>query len=207
MTPFYVIAIGALCTLGIYSILYRENPVFRFFEHVFIGVAAGYGFYFIITNVLHPLWWTPLVREGKWYWAFPFLIGAMFYLIYSRRLVWMARLVMVSFMGLFAGSQFKGFITGYVPWIRSSFQPVLGPKPPYVQFTNLAMFITLITVMSYFFFSISHKNRTVTGSARVGRWLLMLAFGAIFGSTVMGRMALFIDRVAFLLFDFLRLPR
>jgi len=76
-----------------------------------------------------------------------------------------------------------------------------------VQFTNLAMFITLITVMSYFFFSISHKNRTVTGSARVGRWLLMLAFGAIFGSTVMGRMALFIDRVAFLLFDFLRLPR
>jgi hypothetical protein len=38
--------------------------------------------------------------------------------------------------------------------------------------------------------------------------MLMVTFGATFGSTVMGRMSLFIDRAAFLLFDFLRLsPR
>ena len=34
--------LGVACTLGIYSILYRENKVFRFFEHVYLGLAAGY---------------------------------------------------------------------------------------------------------------------------------------------------------------------
>lgn len=207
MLPYYVIVVAALCTLGIYTILYRENPIFRLFEHIYVGVAAGYGFYFVIANVLHPKWWTPLTRDGKWYWMFALLVGAMFYLIYSRRLVWMARLVMVSFMGLFAGATFKGFITGYVPWIYASFKPIVVRDSPYLHFTNLAMFVTLVTVMSYFFFSISHRNRAVAGSARAGRWLLMLAFGAIFGSTVMGRMSLFIDRAAFLLFDFLRITR
>ena len=206
MIPYYVILTAALCTLGIYTILYRENPVFRFFEHIFVGVAAGYGFYFTIANVIHPKWWTPVVEEGKWYWMLPLLVGAMFYLIYSRRLVWMARLVMVSFMGLYAGATFKGFITQYVPWIRASFKPIVVPTSPYLHFTNLGMFVTLIAVMSYFFFSLSHRSRAVAGSARLGRWLLMLAFGAIFGSTVMGRMSLFIDRAAFLLFDFLRIP-
>ncbi len=30
-------------TLGIYSILYRENPWFRVAESVYLGVAVGYG--------------------------------------------------------------------------------------------------------------------------------------------------------------------
>jgi hypothetical protein len=34
--------IGVLCTLAIYSLLYRENPIYRFFEHMYIGLAAGY---------------------------------------------------------------------------------------------------------------------------------------------------------------------
>jgi hypothetical protein len=53
----------------------------------------------------------------------------------------------------------------------------------------------------YFFFSFEHKHTVVRGSARMGRWLLMICFGVIFGNTVMGRMSLFIDRLMFLLND------
>lgn len=204
--PYYVIAVAGIATIGIYTILYRENPVFRFFEHVYVGVGAGYGFYFIITNVIVPDWGKPLFIQGRWYWIFALLIGGMYYLIYSRRLVWMARMVMLSTMGLLAGLAFKQFITVYVPQIVASFKPVVSNRAPYLHFSNLLVFVTLVTVMSYFFFSFEHRHPVVRGSARVGRWMLMVAFGAIFGSTVMGRMSLFIDRAAFLLFDFLRLP-
>jgi hypothetical protein len=204
--PYYVIAVAGIATIGIYTILYRENPVFRFFEHVYVGVGAGYGFYFIITNVIVPDWGKPLFIQGRWYWIFALLIGGMYYLIYSRRLAWMARMVMLSTMGLLAGLAFKQFITVYVPQIVASFKPVVSNKAPYLHFSNLLVFVTLVTVMSYFFFSFEHRHPVVRGSARVGRWMLMVAFGAIFGSTVMGRMSLFIDRAAFLLFDFLRLP-
>jgi hypothetical protein len=44
----------------------------------------------------------------------------------------------------------------------------------------------------------------VTGRiARVGIWFLMISFGAGFGFTVMGRMALLIGRLNFLIFSWL----
>jgi len=196
--------LAAICTLAIYSILYRENVVFRFFEHLFIGLATGYGFYVVITNVLHPKWWTPLVEEGQWYWVFALLMGAMFYTVYSRRLTWMNRLAVGVFMGLSAGLGIVGFITELAPQMAASFKPLWTRAAPYVEVNNILFFITLITVMSYFFFSFEQRHPVVKGSARLGRWLLMVAFGAIFGNTVMGRMSLLIDRLEFLLRQWLR---
>ena len=39
--PGAVIWLGALATLALYSVLYRENPVYRFAEHVFLGLALA----------------------------------------------------------------------------------------------------------------------------------------------------------------------
>jgi hypothetical protein len=198
--------LAAACTLAIYSILYRENVVFRLFEHIFIGLATGYGAYVVITQVIGPKWWVPM-SQGNWYWVFAPLTASLFYFVYSRRLVWMNRLVIGGFMGLGAGLGIVGFVTELMPQLSSSFKPILLSGAPYLHFNNLIFALTLVTVMSYFFFSVSHRHRGVAASARVGRWMLMVAFGAIFGNTVMGRMSLFIDRAAFLLFDFLRIPR
>jgi hypothetical protein len=41
----------------------------------------------------------------------------------------------------------------------------------------------------------------------MGRWLMMIAFGAMFGSTVMARMSLFIGRLSFLFGDWIHLIR
>ena len=56
--------------------------------------------------------------------------------------------------------------------------------------------------MSYFFFSFEQKHVALRGSAKLGRWLMMFAFGAIFGSTMMARLALLIDRMYYLTNDF-----
>ena len=34
--------VTALLTLAVFSFLWRENPVFRFAEHLLVGVSAGY---------------------------------------------------------------------------------------------------------------------------------------------------------------------
>jgi uncharacterized protein (DUF2235 family) len=41
---------GALSTFAIYSVLYAENRFYRLFEHIFIGLATGYG---LDDNVLN----------------------------------------------------------------------------------------------------------------------------------------------------------
>ena len=83
------LAVGA--TLGIYSILYKENPVYRLVEHIYIGAAAGYYSYIGWAQTLKPLWWDR-ITAGQWPWIFALIGGSMFYFIYSRRHVWISRI-------------------------------------------------------------------------------------------------------------------
>jgi hypothetical protein len=206
-TPDIIIWLGAICTLAIYSVLYRENPVFRFFEHLFIGAATGYGLYVTWAEWLYPSWYVPMIEQHRWYWIFALVGGSTFYFMYSKRYVWISRLAIGTFFGLGAGAAFKGIAAQYVPQIVSSFKPLVDRSNGHLFANHLIVFVTLVAVMSYFFFIIEHRHRPVAASAKAGRWLLMIAFGAIFGNTVMGRMSLFIDRLNFLLFEWLKLPK
>ena len=38
----FLVTLQVFFTLAIFSFLYRDNPVYRFAEHLFVGVAAGY---------------------------------------------------------------------------------------------------------------------------------------------------------------------
>ncbi|PKK90430.1 MAG: hypothetical protein CVV64_08680 [Candidatus Wallbacteria bacterium HGW-Wallbacteria-1] len=45
--------IAAFLTLGIYSFLYRDNPLYKLVEHLFVGVSAGYWITKQWDNVLY----------------------------------------------------------------------------------------------------------------------------------------------------------
>jgi preprotein translocase subunit YajC len=154
--------------------------------------------------------------EGKWGLIFALLIGLFYYFIYSKKMNYLARLVIGFFLGIAAGRGFQEFTNDYWPQIPKSFKTLLPQEKvvdaagqtiaPAVSgadaINNLLFMVILLCVMSYFFFSIEQKNPVLKHSAKWGRWLMMFTFGAIFGSTIMGRLALFIDRMDFLLNDF-----
>jgi hypothetical protein len=200
---------AAVATLGVYTILYRENPISRLCEHVFVGLGAGYLLLIAWAYNLLPKWWTPMVVERKWYWVFPALVGLLFYFIYSRRLVWLARLVIGIFLGVASGTFFREFFPLLSPQIAGSFKSLLpesGVAWGTVISTHWLSLVILLTVMSYFFFSIPYERgpgRALSRVSVLGRWFLMIAFGAMFGNTVMARISLFIGRVYFLLNDWL----
>jgi hypothetical protein len=213
-----VIWLAALGTLALYSVLYRENPVYRFAEHAFLGLATGYGLYVIWRDVLFPLWYKPLFREGVWPWILALVAGAMYYTIYSKKLSWMSRLVMTTMMGLTAGLAFRKFFGEHIPQIGASFKPLIVIQPAaaggvdvpaslFGSFTNILFLVCLLSVMTYFFFSFEQKTPAVKRTAMLGRWLMMIAFGAMFGSTVMARLSLFIGRLDFLFRDWIHLIR
>jgi hypothetical protein len=62
--------------------------------------------------------------------------------------------------------------------------------------------VGVISTLIYFYFSKPHTG--VLGvTAKVGIWFIMVAFGAHFGFTVMGRVSLLIGRVQFLIEDWI----
>ena len=59
---------GAVGTLAILSRVFKENKFYRLFEHIFLGLALGYGVEITWTEVLRPQFWDPMVHDGQWAW-------------------------------------------------------------------------------------------------------------------------------------------
>lgn len=202
--------VGVICTLAIYSLLYRENPIYRFFEHMYIGLAAGYSLGPAGVDILYRFWITPIWVEGYWAWSFLVPFGLYLYFIYSERYGWVSRIVIGGLVGAYAGLFFQEFASRYVIQLHSTLTRPLFPSSanPGVGvldlIANWVFIIMLISVLTYFTFSYQQKG-AVKGVATAGRWFLMIGLGAIFGNTVMARMALLIGRVYYLLSDWLML--
>ena len=98
-----------------------------------------------------------------------------------------------------------------LPQMKSALKPInladifsgrLFTPAGWASVNNLVVFIGVLTVLCYFFFSIKHEG-AFGRVASVGVWFLMVSFGAAFGYTVMGRISLLIGRFSFLVNDWL----
>ena len=216
------ILIGGLCVLGIYSFMWRENPIYRFFEHLYIGVATGYGVVMAVSEFLWPKWLKPHLLDldrAAWesyhwtslLWLLPGIFGLLMYFILSRKRAWLAQIIIGVGLGWSGGLAFRGFFNEFLPQAIDSFRPLLAMHPGpgggldlKLTLENVLFALTLVCVMTYFFFGFEHNKPGIKQASALGRWLMMITFGAFFGSTVMARMALFIDRLQFLSKDWLQ---
>lgn len=208
------IFVAAGLTLVMYSFLYRDNPLFKIAENLYVGVALGYGAIMIAWHlslkreIVQPLVFAP-TWDARAYFLFyelriiPILLGILLLTRLSPRLSWLSRYSYSIMVGWGAGISIPIYVHTY---ILKQLEPAVGPLGqgfwPVVG--SLVILIGTVTVLFYFFFSVEHRGPGGVVS-RVGIWFLMISFGASFGYTVMGRLSLLIGRVKFLLFDWLKL--
>jgi hypothetical protein len=120
---------------------------------------------------------------------------------------WIARWPLAFIIGTFAGLQMIAFLHGdFLAQIRNSILPLAvmdrGAFDPWASLRNLLIVTGVLSCLMYFFFSFEHTG-FVGKAARLGTWFLMITFGAGFGYTVMGRIALLAIRIEFLLDNWL----
>ena len=72
---------------------------------------------------------------------------------------------------------------------------------------NLLFLVGTVSVLSYFFFAFGRKHIALKSSANLGRWYLMIALGAFFGNTFMTRLSALIERVHFLVAEWLHISQ
>lgn len=215
------IVMGGICTFAIFSFLIKENVFYRFFEHIFIGISAALGIILTFKNFLWPKVFYPLLgldivrypdgTMSKEYnysllWLFvPIILGCFYYFIFSKKHSWLAKLVIGLSLGASGGLAFKGFFNQALPQIISSFKPLIvivnGSVNYLKSFENIVFVVTLLSVMYYFFFTIKQESTFSKSVSRLGRYLMMICFGAFFGSTIMARLSLLVERLVFLITD------
>lgn len=230
------LTVGVLATIGLYSVLYKENKLYRFFEHVFVGLASGWALVALWTEVLKAQWWDKMVGTlpedqstgtmGYWPYMILLPIGLMGYFVFSKRHNWISRIPIAIILGLYSGQQFSAWQERYVSNIGNSMKPLFPttfsslfvpsssglPKEEAAKIasevylsqaiSNWVFVVTLLSVLGYFLFSFDVKSKFISRLSLSGRWLLMIGFGAIFGSTVMMRFTLLIDRMFYVAREF-----
>ncbi len=204
--------IAAALTLGVFTFLFRDNPIYKFCEHLFVGTAAGYYAALEYNTVLKPNLLKPLLTDfghnHHWLLIIPSILTLMLWARLLPKGGWISRWTLGVLVGIYAGLGVIGAVQGdFFPQIQATIAPLFrsaaAPQLSVMEgINNFLILVGVISTLYYFFYSSEHKGPTLVLS-RVGMYFLMVSFGAAYGYTVMGRIALLIGRLQFLLYDFI----
>ena len=203
VSPDPLVWFAALLTLSIFSFLYKDNPFYRFAEHLFVGTSMGYWIALTWHNAVKPNLWIPLVKEHNLLYIIPLILGLFYFLRFVPRLNWLVRLPIAFSLGWASGVAIPAVFQASI--IKQIQGTMLTPAMFNRWDTGLWSVVILIGVICtilFFFFSVERRG-VMKPIAHIGITFLMIGFGASFGYTVMARISLLIGRMQFLLRDWL----
>jgi len=182
--------LAVILTLFVFSFLIKDNPFYKFAERLVAGVAAGYWTMLLFwTNFTDKVILT--MQNGQWAYIIPILLGIAMWTRFSKNYAWISRYSIAFYIGISTG------ISVTVIMYTAIFKQVSATIIPLNSFNSVLIIIGVICSLFYFFFSKAHTGAFGVVS-KIGIYTLMIGFGAGFGLTVMGRVALLVQRVQFL---------
>lgn len=194
-------------TLFIFSFLYKDNPLFKLAENLYVGVSVGYTIVKTYDTVIVHLIWKPIVENQEWTLLIPVTIGLLMLTRYVPKAAWLSRYAFAFIVGVGAGLAIPRTVSSFIlKQIEDTVRPLLMLLPgdgvtfswnlmnPASSVNVIIVLIGVSSVLFYFFFSVEHSGPGKM-VARTGVLFLMIAFGAAFGYTVMARMSLLIGRL------------
>ena len=209
--------LGGILTLMIFSFLYKDNPFYKFAEHLFVGVSAAYWMVQGVWGTLMPNLIAKLFPSAVASFIpgaagsnpeYQYIVPAIFGLLLLTRLLpwahWLSRWALAFVVGYAAGTNFIRYLqSDFVAQIQSTMLPMValtdvGRINIGQTLSNIILIVGVLCGLVYFFFSKEHKG-TVGRMSRMGVWVLMVTFGASFGYTVMARISLLLGRMQVLI--------
>ena len=217
--------VAAALTMFVFSFLYKDNPLYKLAENLFVGVSAGYLMIQAYWTTIHSNLVVPLLLafQGKgvhedshgmfaaqlgdyrgWL-IIPAVFGVLLFTRLIPKIGWLSRLSLALIIGVYAGLKTTGFAQGdFVAQVQASVQPLWKAGDIGFGLSAIIFTVGLVTALLFFFFSREHKGALGVAS-KIGVYFLMVGFGAGYGYTVMSRISLLIGRYQFLLDNWLGL--
>ncbi len=216
--------LAAFLTLCMLSFLYNDNPFFKFAEALFVGVSAAYWMVLafwraIVPNLLGNVapeipaalfgihLPTDISLAQRLTYCVPLLLGLLLLARLHPKGHHLGTWAIAFTIGTTAGLRLISYLqSDFMGQITNGIAPLValqdGAFDAGRTFSALVLAGGTLCSLAYFYFSREQKGALGVAS-RIGIWVLMVTFGAGFGFTVMGRVALIVGRMEFLLHDWL----
>lgn len=189
---------AAFLTLMVLSFLYKENPFYRLAEYVFVGLSSGYAFAatlrLFVNQALSPIF------NGQFDFIVPLILGCLFYAQFTKKYSILYRVPLSLAIGYGLGITIWSVMqTYFLRQLRATMLPLYTGD---ILTTINNLVIVIGTILSVSYFILHREQKGVYGKfTKVGKYFVLATLGAVFGTTVLGRMALIIQRIQFLLGD------
>jgi hypothetical protein len=198
--------VAAAATIVVLGGLLGERRAFGWSQHLLAGLATGFLALLAITEVIVPRLVEPLVADPTGQpelWLGLVAVGA------AAGTPWLPRPIAGIPIGItiaaLAAFAFGGAIIGtLLPQLASA----IAVREPTLAATGIAAAAAVVTILvTLSFLHGAPRGRVGIGAARLGRWLLLAGLGGWLGYLILSRLILLIDRIGFLLGDWLGIGR
>ena len=174
--------LGTFFILAVLSYVYKENVFYRFGEYSFVSISlavqAVSSYKSIIGTCITPM------SVGRYVMIIPFFLGLALFLRYYRKLAFIPRWSIALMTGVGSGLAIRGLIdTNFVQQIIPAIAPIPSLTPYEIALNTLVLFMT-VSIIAYFLFLFEQRG-ILYPIARIGRWSMMIFFGATLGSTLL----------------------
>ena len=154
----FVLLGGVVMTLAMFSFLYKDNPVFRAAEHLFVGlglgVAVAVSWYSAFKPQIYDILIAPIfdptvqVQRAELLRLVPIALGLMLLLRMSRRHGWVSRYPMAILIGFWSGFSIQPTIHSNI--LRQITPTVVATPLPAAGWAAFGLAVVLFALAAYF---------------------------------------------------------
>ena len=198
--------VAAVVTLVVLGGLLGERRLFGWSQHLLAGLATGFLALIAITEVILPRLVTPIAAGGAdrlELWLGLALVGA------TAGAPWLPRIVSAVPISLVIGSlaafALGGAVIGTILPQLVAATSVEGGDTASLATGVVAAAITGLVLVG--FLHGVPRGRVTSAASSAGRWLLVAGIGGWLGYLLLSRLVLLLDRIGFLLGDWLGVGR
>lgn len=198
--------IPVLLTLLVFSRLVADTPAFRFVQYLFVGVALGYAVVVIYHQVLRPAVIDVLAVSSQPVLAtvrlIPFVLAVLLLTRVSGQQTasWLANIPLALVFGVGAALVVGGALIGTIlPQVLDATRQDMS-SPAAVLGSVVLLIGSIVTLLSFTLTRSPDPNRQrwIDSASRLGRWVLLLAFGFFLAGSVSSYLAALNERLLFI---------
>lgn len=199
--------VAGLLTLMVFTYLIGANPLWRIAQSLLVGVSVGYVTLVLLTQVIAPqvlrviapspdAQTTDIALAGV-----PLVLGLLLLMRIAYPGAWPASFGLNLVVAVGAALALGGALAGTIVPQSLDTMRLLDFNDPFTLTGNIVLVLGVVCTLLYFAFGVrpnGERYPVLKQLSSVGRWFLLVAFGAIIGSLATTFYAALIDRLQFL---------